>query len=82
MINVVSISTSINHLRHKAGLLLCSTKFAFPSASFQQFLKTLADGTSIILDGFADSPNETSHILTDYASISGLKVNFEQTKLA
>jgi hypothetical protein len=44
-------------------------------------LSQFADDTSIILDGSASSLNETLDTLSTFTFISGLKVNFDKTKV-
>ena len=44
-------------------------------------LSQFADDTTIILNGSASSLNETLNVLSTFTIISGLKVNFEKTKV-
>ena len=44
-------------------------------------LSQFADDTTVILDGSKESLNETLNTLTEFSQISGLKINFDKTKI-
>ena len=43
-------------------------------------IKIYADATTMILDGFKSTFSRSLHLLDAFASISGLKVNYEKTE--
>ena len=43
-------------------------------------LSQYADATTLILDGFKSTFSRSLHLLDAFASISGLKVNYEKTE--
>jgi hypothetical protein len=48
---------------------------------FEFKISQFADDTTLILDGSKQSLDETLYILTKYASLSGLNVNYDKTKV-
>jgi hypothetical protein len=49
--------------------------------NYEHKISQFADDTTLILDGTKTSLDETLNILSEFAIISGLKVNFEKTKV-